>query len=698
MRPCFWIPAVLAAAVFAAAAPHARALDWLPVTEADRAASASKIDPEAGAEILYRMEQIDNGGTEGAMIEEYVRIKVFNEKGVRRVSKMQVYYDEHEVISWLDARVIKPNGAIINVDKKSFFDSKVVKFGDSPVQARAFTFPQLAPGDIVEYQAGRASVGVYRNAHLYFQSDLPSRHVVFRIRPAPPASGYRTTAFYNRVPPRDPRLSPDGFNVVEMRDVPAYAIEPRSPPRNDAQSWMLFYATTMAGKADAYWKEAGTAAAAEAERLIKKSSQLVREKAASLTAGVTGAEEKLARLNDYCRSSILNASHFPTPGDVDRKKLLASRRTPDELIQSGIGSSRDTPVLLVALARALGLDARIALCASWDDGAFRKGIQKPENLPDMLVAARVGDDWKFYDPARCRVTTGTLHWQNEGNGALVASRGGVEWAVLPLTPAGQSQRKRTARLRVDEEGTLTGAISIEYSGQALNTARHDFHKKPAKAVGNLVGGREKARMPSSKVSKAKAAAANDLARPITLTYEITVPGYAEKAGSRLFIQPSFFEKGGKNEFPDEKRVNDVFFRTNVRDVDEVTISVPAGYQIEEGSAPVSKTENDWGTWGHYKVSLGVRKSDSTIVYKRDFVFNAKVVAADKYFVVKEIFGHVFAQDAHMITLRAPARPARDETARPPAPAPAAATATDEPAQDEPAQDEPAQEEPPPNDQ
>jgi len=99
MKPSLWIPAVLAAIAFAS---PAHAVTWLPVTAEDRAATASKIDPDAGAEILYRMKQYDNGEMGAGETSEYVRIKVFNEKGVRRASKVEIVCTSYETIGWLE--------------------------------------------------------------------------------------------------------------------------------------------------------------------------------------------------------------------------------------------------------------------------------------------------------------------------------------------------------------------------------------------------------------------------------------------------------------------------------------------------------------------------------------------------------------------------------------------------------------------
>ncbi|MDR1010281.1 MAG: DUF3857 and transglutaminase domain-containing protein [Opitutaceae bacterium] len=648
-NPCIFNPCISAFLIAVVLTPAARALDWIRVSAEDRAATESKTDPEAGAEILYRVAQYDNSTLGDGQIEEYVRIKVFNEKGVRRVAKMEVFCEKYEYMHSMEARVIKPDGTIIKVGRKSFFDRMAIKFGDTSVQMRAFSFPQLAPGDIAEYKWVKVSYGGIGGRKLRLQMDLPTRHVIFRLKPRPTFPGERTVAFAHGCPEQKTKLSGDGYTCLEMRDVPAYVIEANMPPPDDMQPWILFYTTDWPGNPEGFWKWIGTEAASKAERHAKNPSKTVREKAASLTGDVTETAEKLARLNDYCRQSILNVSYFAPTGGADRKKLMQDFRSPDELMTSGFGNWRDIPVLFMAMARALGLDARLVLAANWTHGVFRKGIRSRHYLPNHLVAVKEGEGWKFYDPAHSHVSTGSLYWMNEGNRALITSPKAVEWVTLPVTPADRSLQKRTARLRLDEEGTLTGRVAFEYSGHSETDARRDFYKlEPAKAM-DLLRKREKQRNPACVVSRLRVDNSDDFSKPVKVSYDVEIPGYAEKAGDRLFIQPAFFEKGVENMFPEKKRVNDIFFKYNKATEDDVTIKIPDGYQLEEASAPSSAGE---ANWGRYKVTLAFKKNAGEIICKREFAFNQRSLSAEGYKVVKRIFDYVHAQDAHILTLKA----------------------------------------------
>lgn len=648
LKQRLYITGLFLVLVTAALTLPVRALDWLPVNDEDRAATSSTIDPDAGAEILYRMEQFDSSALHTAYTEEYVRIKIFDEKGVRRTSRIDVDCNDYEHIDTLAARVIKPDGTIINVDKKSFFERDVVKFGDVRVKVRSFSFPTLAPGDIVEYQARKIRDRFIIGAMLRFQKDLPTRHVLFRIKPVPNPPRFRTVGFAYRCAQQEATLSRDGYNCVEMRNLPAYETEPYGPPPADIQAWMIFYPTEYPGKPDAYWKKVGTEAASVVERHARKPSKVVRGATLAVVANATDTLEKLARINDYCREKIVNAVYFPPKGDMDRKQILSERRAPDDLINTGYGNSRDIPMLFIAMARSEGIDARLVLAADWMHGGFKKPLQHAFYLNAHLVAAKVGDDWRFYDPARCQVSTGTLHWQNEGAAALIATPKDIEWIALPVTSSAQSVQKRTARLKLDEEGTLTGRITIEYDGQSENLARLEYYKRPIQRIVSRVRNRERVRMPSCEVSpRMSVVNKDDLQKPMKLTYQIKIPNYAEKAGNRLFFQPSYFEKGRRPMFSKETRTEYVFFRTPVAVEDDVMIQLPAGHRLEEASAPHSLGDRDWGS---HKISVSVKKSANTLIYKRTFIFNHRMIPANQYKQLKTVFDYVQAKDSHMLTL------------------------------------------------
>ncbi|AWI09789.1 hypothetical protein CKA38_11495 [Ereboglobus luteus] len=623
-------------------------VDWIAPTPEELSATASTIDPEAGAEILLRMRQIDDSEYIAPATDEYFRIKIFNEKGVRQFTKVDITCEPGERFVTSGARVIKPDGTIINVDEKAFYDRITIKYGGKKARTRSFSFPQLEPGDIAEYKYCITANDNIVAARFYFLSEIPTRHAVFRIKPAPLAASYKTMAYFYKCDEVKVQHDDDGFNCIELKNLPAHVPEPCMEPDQDAQPWILFYPVMRGQTAQAFWEKTAKDAGKRVERYAKKPSKLVRETATRIVANATSTEEKLARINDYCRTNIVNYWVYTPKGGHDEKIRAMRDRSPDELIKTKLGNSDDIPVLFVALARAAGIDARIALCANRNDGVFKMTLPIEYYLNEIFIAVKLDKGWRMYDPAHNMVSLGMLRWQNEGVPALIVMPKGAEWITTAMTSAKRSLTKRTAKLRLNEEGTLFGDVTIEYSGQAEITARYQFHNETDKRIEELVKEDVQARLPNAELTDINVTNSGNVLKPLVLTYSVKVPGYAERTGQRLFIQPCFFTKGEPARFTRDTRTHNMFFRYGESFKDEVTIQVPAGFALEEGSAPVNLEP---GNWGYYKTSIALKKKTNEIIYTREFAFAPLLVPAEAYKAVKYIFDTVHSRDSHTLTLR-----------------------------------------------
>ncbi len=60
------------------------------------------------------------------------------------------------------------------------------------------------------------------------------------------------------------------------------------------------------------------------------------------------------------------------------------------------------------------------------------------------------------------------------------------------------------------------------------------------------------RFGGAELSEIKIESANDPIKPFVYSYKVRVPGYAERTGKRLFLQPAFFQKGVGSYVPDQR--------------------------------------------------------------------------------------------------------------------------------------------------
>jgi len=658
----------LTLAALATGLPDSRAakMAWQAISDEERAATASTIQPDAGAEVLYRYKQVDDSKPYSDTTNEYWRIKVYNENGIRALSKIEIPYDpKTETIMDLAACVIRPDGSDFELGKKDFFNREAAKLGaqlardlsrqlgfdlgSQSVRVISFSFPELTPGTIVEYQFRRVSNKNLFMVRLDFMADMPVRRVMLRYKLAPLAAPWATLSVYHLTNGNRKRAK-DGFYYFEMTNLKSCVEEPYMPPSNEVRPWMMFYPARGGGVPTLFWDDAASSLSKAFETCSNKGSQLVTAQAANLTRGITSPLKKAAALNDFCRSRIVNLDYMSMHEPPDPKLLTKDPRCPDDVIMTKKGRSQEIQFLFVALARSLGLDAYPALCPRRGEGMFSRQLLWAEYLRNPVVAVRVGSAWHFFDPTNCVVDTGMLQWNNEGQPALIAQGQKGLWQTTPVAPAEKSRAKRTADLRLDEDGTLSGEVRLEMTGQAACDMRMRYTLQTDTAIEEKTRAAVQARMPGAEVSDVTASGFEDMLKPFVLAYKVRVPGYAEQTGRRMFVQPGFFTKGATPWFTAATRAYDICFDYPMLQEDRVSIKPPIGYSIEEGtgSAPQGITRTNWG---QYAVTLGAKKLSGEIVYTRTFEYSRLRAPAAEYDAVKKLFDFIHTQDTHVLTLK-----------------------------------------------
>jgi hypothetical protein len=82
----------------------------------------------------------------------YIRLKVFDEKGKERVSTIDLEYREPGAVLDVAGRTIRPDGSIVELDRKSVYKRDLERAGRSQVKTVSFAMPAVEPGAILEYR------------------------------------------------------------------------------------------------------------------------------------------------------------------------------------------------------------------------------------------------------------------------------------------------------------------------------------------------------------------------------------------------------------------------------------------------------------------------------------------------------------------------------------------------------------------
>lgn len=628
--------------------------EWRPVTPEELALKQSKSDPNADAECLFRDARIENSliGSVRNQTTSYFRYKIFNDRGREKYANRKIEYYTKTHVSGVSARTIHPDGTVIDVAKDAIFDKVEVKKGGVKVKEISFAFPSVEPGSIVEYRwTEDEGESLYRYIPLDVQTEDPVDEVTFHVKPA--------TSVYGAMPamrimnfgcePETGARDSKGFYPFTIRNVPAYHAEPHSLPCRAGRRWILiYYEENDKNSGDKYWNSVGKGFYSEAKEKIKISGEMKKAAADITSAGKTD-DEKLALLAEYCRKNIKNI--WGDDITTEERESYKPNNSASDAFSRGVGTGEDLDFVFIALAQAAGDDARLARVADRRDFLFDPQTRSAFFINNHDAAVLLNDKWKFYDVGDEFAPPGTLTWREQGVFALIPDPKNSEWVQTPLLTSDQTKVQRIADLTLSATGDMEGNIRELYWGNESINWRIQHSRQNDSEREAFLRERLKERYADFDVTDIKITVSPDASRPVGVAYHLTVRGYCQRTGKRLFLRPSFFTVGEPAYFTDANRTNGIYFEYPWSESDSVDIALPAGFELDHAEAPPSF---EFAPLGKYLAKVSVTKSTNKLLYRRNFIFgNDKVpiFGAENYKGFKAVFDQIHSSDEHLINLK-----------------------------------------------
>ena len=625
---------------------------WLPLDLKDPGLQAPTVDKDADAEGIFWDVVVDDAAKEGLAFNNYVRLKVFNDRGATSQSKIDIRYRDPFRIDALQARTIKPDGSIVAVKPEDIFERTLVQANETKIKVKSFVMPALQAGSIIEYRwrevAPRHVIALLR---LPFQREIPMRKISYHFRQNPRMANAALRMAYFHMPTIALVPEANSFYRVELTNVPAFLAEPKTPPEDAVRSWALvYYVTRETGLGDEYWLKL-TQSAFKIVQPLMSGGDDVRRIATETIGNATDADEKLSRLFAYCRDHIKNIRAVDSglsESDIENRK--ANKKPADTLNQNS-GSRFEINLLFAALAKAAGFDARIAFLADRSETFFDRSLPVSYFLNSVVVAVHVNETWRFFDPGSLYVPYGMLRWQQEFESALITDPAKIIFVSTPLSSPAASAQVQKAMLKLNEDGTVEGDVTIEYSGHQAVAMRLAIASASAVQREETFRAAVRARIAAAEISNVECRDIDGWREPLACSYHVRVLGYAQRSGKSLFMKPAFFRYGIASLFPSSTRVNDVYFNYPWSERDDVTIDLPKGYRATELERI---RPYDMGPIGAYKAELSASSDGGQIRYQRNFSFGGGgrllFFAAD-YGGLKDYFDVVQKRDDVSVLLR-----------------------------------------------
>ena len=362
-------------------------------------------------------------------------------------------------------------------------------------------------------------------------------------------------------------IDEEGYRVrtFHAAHVPPLATEPMMPPLVDLQrrvnvttlpDWEEYVRWEMALLADAF-----------------HSTPQIVELAQRLTRDATSPAEKLDKLFHGVAVRIRYQQDYentiagvrPHPGPV--------------VLERGYGDCKDKAVLLIALAREVGIDLRFAVLRTANQGRVDREVPNQQfNHAIVYLPRQPGFDApRFLDPTAANLDIGNLPRDDQGVWSLVIDprNGAHEFIETPRLPPEQEQVQSQIELQVrspTEAGAHVKMVMIGATGGAarpLLRNSESARKLYESLAAHLV--------PGANLVKGSNRNTEDLWKPVEIEMDLEAPRWIQAQGDRYRLnlpEPMW----SKDNTTLATRSTPLLLGTNNMIAETVEITLPAGYR------------------------------------------------------------------------------------------------------------------------
>ncbi|MCC2547957.1 DUF3857 and transglutaminase domain-containing protein [Hymenobacter sp. BT175] len=522
---------------------------------------------------------------------------------------------------------------------------------------RKFTMPNVREGSIIEYAYTIGSDFLFNFQDWQFEHKIPVRWSEYRasipeyfdykklMQGYYPLTVQEKTTGATQMPlrgysgVRNNSVSVENYRWA-MKDLPAFREEPYMTSPRNFMAGMKFELAGMKFPEEPYRDVSGSWAKISKELLENENfgAQLdrggfLKDEVKALVAKNADPQARIAAIHDLVRTSVKynGSDHFYT------SKTLRST------FDKHSGNSADVNLLLIALLREAGFTVHPLLLSTRDHGVINTSFPMLSSFNYVVGSVTLPDGKQLLvDATEELAPCGLLPMRClNGSGRLVLPQVN-ELAWTDLAPAQRFTEYRQINLVLDEKGGLSGKVHQEHSGYAALSQRGKVRKLgEQKYVEELAQQHEGWSIPKYTFAERDA-----LHKPLTLDYTFAIPG-ADAPASVLYLSPLRSLGDEKNPFVREGRMFPVDFGAPMDETLMVTLTLPAGYVVEELPKPIALELPDNG--GRFVYNIAPNQNTLQIVSRLNL--RKAVYSAEEYASLREFYTRALAKQAEQIVLK-----------------------------------------------
>jgi hypothetical protein len=631
-----------------------------PVSPDELKMTSEPMAPGAPAIILYRqVDRDDNGRYRGGMgvgsfavgryEDNYFRIKILTEEG-RRYADVEIAVSEFVgTVGAINARTIRPDGTIVNFDGK-VFDKTISKRKGFKYAAKTFTLPDVQVGSIIEYYYTlNFTEGWIFSSQWRLSHELFTRKAKFSLKPFHNDYGQMSLRRIEHLPPGapEPNEGADGVVHLEVSNVEAFREEDFMPPDNElvSQVYFVYSGDEVDPDPAKFWKKIGKRRNEEMDRFVGRRGAM-EQAVAQIVAPGDSPDAKLEKI--YVRvQQLRNTSYEVQKTEVEKKR---ENQKPvdsvEEVWKQGYGDEWQLNWLFLGLARAAGFDASGVLVADRREEFFKPETEISWRLNGNVVLVKSSGKDLYLDPGSAFTPFGLLRWDKTGVPGLRIDKDGGTWIQTPVPDSSASHMERKASLKLSDNGDLEGKLTVIFTGLEALHRRVEQRNEDAAARKKSLEDEVKQSVPvASEVDLSNQPDWKSSSSPLVAEFQFKVPGWASNAGRRELLPVGLFAASEKHLFDHAERIHPVYFESQNQKLDDVSIELPAGWQV--ASLPQPQDHN----LRVVAYTLGASNNSSTVRLTRKLDINIVMLETKYYSPLRSFFQMVKSGDEGQVVLQ-----------------------------------------------
>jgi len=618
---------------------------WLPITEEELKMTSEPKAAGASAIILYR--QVDRDDSTRKPHEyNYVREKIFTEKG-RQYADVEIpFIDKQEKIRDIRARTVHPDGTIVDFGG-TVYEKEIVKARGFKYLAKTFTLSDVQPGSIIEFQYSvEFREGLVFNSHWTLSQELYTKRARFSLKRYPFMILQRT--WPNGLPEGSTLPTQQGDTIrLESQNIPAFQIEDDMPPPDS----LKFKVDFIYGEADPepdpekFWKNRVLRVNQAVEGFIGK-HKAIDEAAARIISPTDSPEVKLQKI--YARvQQFRNTSYEAEKTEQEQKRdKEKENKSADDVWKQGRGNWVEINWTFVALARAAGLEAYVVMIATRDAGVFNPKLRSASDLNTSAVLVMLKGMEIYLDPGAAFTPFGFLPAGETGSKGLRVDKDGGKWVTTPTPESFASRMERKADLKLDPDGSLEGKLSITYTGLEAALRRYDERAQDEVHRKKFLEDDVKESIPSgAEVELANKPDWTSTAPTLVADFNVKVPNWISGAGRRVLLPVALFSAAEKHACESPTRVHPLYFLFKFQKVDDIRIELPANWKVD--SLPQPRTNDAQLVF----YSLKAESEKGGLHLQRTFRSELITLGQEQYQMLRSFYQGVRTGDEEQIVLQ-----------------------------------------------